>query len=78
MPLRSGVRSRSSTTTARGEDRSGGVDGAGRETGSYAVVLVTQPRADVTIAVAVPEEASLRAEPSWLTFTSRNWSTPRR
>ena len=46
------------------------------ETGSYAVVLVTQPRADVTIAVAVPEEASVRVEPTSLTFTSRNWSTP--
>ena len=46
------------------------------ETGSYAVVLVTRPTADVTIAVAVPEEASLRVEPTSLTFTSRNWSTP--
>ena len=46
------------------------------EAGSYAVVLVTRPTADVTIAVAVPEEASVRVEPTSLTFTSRNWSTP--
>ena len=46
------------------------------ETGSYAVVLVTRPTADVTIAVAVPQEASVRVEPTSLTFTSQNWSTP--
>ena len=46
------------------------------QTGSYTAVLVTQPRAEVTIALGVPEGASVRVEPASLTFTTENWSTP--
>ena len=45
-------------------------------TGTYTVVLATQPTTAVTLSVAVPQGASITADPSSLTFTSQNWSTP--
>ena len=44
--------------------------------GEYTVVLATRPAANVTISVAVPEGASIMADPSSLTFTPANWNTP--
>ena len=44
--------------------------------GIYTVVLDTQPAADVTISVAVPQGASITAYPSQLIFTSSDWDQP--
>ena len=46
------------------------------ETGSYTVVLTAAPTADVTVSMTVSLAADFSAEPSLLTFTSQNWSTP--
>ena len=45
------------------------------ETGQYTVALNTEPAAEVTVKVLVPEETDLTTSPSALTFTTRNWST---
>ena len=45
------------------------------ETGEYTVALNTEPAAEVTVKVLVPEETDLTTSPSALTFTTRNWST---
>ena len=42
---------------------------------SYTVVLDTQPTADVTVTVAVPEGTAVTTNPTTLTFTTSNWST---
>ena len=46
------------------------------DSGTYTVVLDTQPAADVTVAVAVPTEADLTVTPPTVTFTQANWNTP--
>ena len=43
---------------------------------SYTVVLDTQPAADVTVAVTVPEDADIEVDETTLTFTADNWNTP--
>ncbi len=43
--------------------------------GSYTVVLTSQPTADVTVAVTVPPYAGLAAAPLSLTFTADDWDT---
>ena len=43
--------------------------------GSYTVVLTSQPTADVTVAVTVPPYAGLAAAPVSLTFTADDWDT---
>ncbi|MEO8839926.1 MAG: Calx-beta domain-containing protein [Kofleriaceae bacterium] len=44
----------------------------------FAVVLATQPTADVTIAVAPQPASEVATRPSALVFTSANWSQPQR
>ena len=41
--------------------------------GSYTVVLTSQPTADVTVAVTVPPYTGLAADPTSLTFTADDW-----
>ena len=43
---------------------------------SYAVVLDTEPAADVTVVVAVPEDVDIAVNQTALTFTADNWNTP--
>ena len=43
---------------------------------SYTVVLDTEPTADVTVVVAVPENAEVAVDETTLTFTADNWNTP--
>ena len=43
---------------------------------SYTVVLDTEPAADVTVVVAVPEDADIAVDETTLTFTADNWNTP--
>ena len=43
---------------------------------SYMVVLDTEPAADVTVVVAVPEDAEVAVDETTLTFTAANWNTP--
>ena len=43
---------------------------------SYTMVLDTEPAADVTIVVAVPENAEVAVAETALTFTADNWNTP--
>ena len=43
---------------------------------SYTVVLNTEPAADVTVVVAVPEDAEVAVDETTLTFTADNWNTP--
>ena len=42
---------------------------------SYMVGLDTEPTADVTVAVQVPEGAEISVTPTALTFTAANWNT---
>ena len=42
---------------------------------SYTIVLDTEPAADVTIAIQVPENADLAVDVTKLTFTVDNWNT---
>ena len=42
---------------------------------SYAVVLDTEPAADVTVVVSVPEDAEVAVDETALTFTADNWHT---
>ena len=46
------------------------------DTGRYTIVLDTEPTADVTIAIQVPENAEIAVSPLTLTFTADNWNTP--
>ena len=46
------------------------------DTGHYTIVLETEPTADVTIAIQVPENAEIAVAPLMLTFTADNWNTP--
>ena len=46
------------------------------DTGRYTLVLDTEPTADVTIAIQVPENADIAVSPLTLTFTADNWNTP--
>ena len=46
------------------------------DTGRYTLVLDTEPAADVTIAIQVPEDAEIAVSPLALTFTAANWNTP--
>ena len=46
------------------------------DTGSYTVVLDTEPTADVTVEIQVPEDAEIAVEPLTLTFTADNWDSP--
>ena len=43
---------------------------------SYTVVLGTEPAADVTIAIQVPDNADIALDQTALTFTTDNWNTP--
>ncbi|MCY4670632.1 MAG: hypothetical protein OXC29_21900, partial [Rhodococcus sp.] len=43
---------------------------------SYTVVLDTEPAADVTVVVAVPEDAEVAVDETTLSFTTDNWNTP--
>ena len=48
------------------------------ETGQYTIVLDTEPAADVTVAIQVPEDADIALDQTALTFTVANWNTPQR
>ena len=43
---------------------------------SYAVVLDTEPAADVTVAIQAPDDAEVAVDQTELTFTVDNWNTP--
>ena len=43
---------------------------------SYTVVLDTEPAADVTVALQVPDNADVAVDDTALTFTADNWNTP--
>ena len=43
---------------------------------SYAVVLDTEPAADVTVAIQGPDDADIALDQTALTFTVDNWNTP--
>ena len=43
---------------------------------SYTVVLDTEPAADVTVAIQVPEDADIALDQTELTFTADDWNTP--
>ena len=43
---------------------------------SYTVGLDTEPAADVTITIQVPDNTDIIAAPAALTFTADNWNTP--
>ena len=43
---------------------------------TYTVVLDTEPTADVTVAIQVPEGADVAVDQTELTFTVDNWNTP--
>ncbi len=45
------------------------------DAGTYTVVLDTEPAAEVTVAVEVPEGAEITTAPSQLTFTTETWNT---
>ena len=46
------------------------------DTGHYTIVLDTEPTADVTVEIQVPENADIAVSPLTLTFTADNWNTP--
>ena len=46
------------------------------DTGHYTIVLDTEPAADVTVEIQVPENAKIAVSPLTLTFTADNWNTP--
>ena len=48
------------------------------DTGRYTVMLDTEPTADVTIAIQVPEDVDITVDQTELTFTTDNWNTHRR
>ena len=43
---------------------------------SYTVVLTSQPTADATVAIQVPENADIAVDQTTLTFTAAHWNTP--
>ena len=43
---------------------------------SYTAVLTSEPMADVTIAIQVPDNADIALDQTALTFTADNWNTP--
>ena len=46
------------------------------DSASYAVVLDTEPAADVTVAIQGPDDADIAVDQTALTFTANNWNTP--
>ena len=46
------------------------------DTGRYTIVLDTEPTADVTVEIQVPEDTDIAVAPLILTFTAANWNTP--
>ena len=46
------------------------------DTGHYTIVLDTEPTADVTVEIQVPEDTDIAVAPLLLTFTADNWNTP--
>ena len=44
--------------------------------GTYTIVLDSQPTADVTVTINDPSNADVTAEPASLTFSSTDWNTP--
>ena len=46
------------------------------DTGHYTIVLDTEPAADVTVAIQIPEDADIALDQTALTFTADNWNTP--
>ena len=46
------------------------------DTGRYTLVLDTEPTADVTVEIQVPEDTDIAVAPLMLTFTADNWNTP--
>ena len=46
------------------------------DTGRYTIVLDTEPTADVTVEIQVPEDTDIAVSPLTLTFTADNWNTP--
>ena len=46
------------------------------DTGRYTIVLDTEPTADVTVEIQVPEDAEIAVFPLTLTFTADTWNTP--
>ena len=46
------------------------------DTGHYTIVLDTEPTADVTVEIQVPEDTDIAVAPLMLTFTADNWNTP--
>ena len=46
------------------------------DTGRYTIVLDTEPTADVTVEIQVPEDTDIAVAPLMLTFTADNWNTP--
>ena len=45
--------------------------------GTYTIVLDSQPTADVTVTINDPSNADVTAEPASLTFSSTDWNTPK-
>ena len=45
--------------------------------GTYTIVLDSQPTADVTVAINDPSNTDVTAEPASLTFSSTDWNTPK-
>ena len=43
---------------------------------TYTIVLDTEPTADVTVAIQIPEGADVAVNVKELTFTADNWNTP--
>ena len=43
---------------------------------SYTIALTSEPTADVTVAVQVPENVDIAVDETELTFTAANWKTP--
>ncbi|MDE2813874.1 MAG: hypothetical protein OXM01_12650, partial [Gemmatimonadota bacterium] len=44
--------------------------------GSYTMVLDTEPAADVTVTIQVPEDTDIATDQTALTFTADNWNAP--
>ena len=45
--------------------------------GTYTIVLDSQPTADVTVTINDPSNTDVTAEPAGLTFSSTDWNTPK-
>ena len=45
--------------------------------GTYTIVLDSQPTADVTVTINDPSNTDVTAEPASLTFSSTDWNTPK-